>query len=129
VEQTSAASIQRDYGHGWQSLISALAENRADLLEENFTGVARQQWREAIHSQQRNGLSRRIVDHGHNVRVTFYSLDGSSLEAMDTAELEIQYCDGDKVLSSERVQAHYAVVLTPAENSWKIRILQEIPTS
>jgi hypothetical protein len=29
------------------------------------------------------------------------------------------------VHSSERIQAHDLVLLTPAENSWKIRILQE----
>jgi uncharacterized lipoprotein len=129
VEETTAASVQRDYGHAWQSLISALEANRIDLLNENFTGVARQQWQEAIHEQQQNGLSRHIVDHGHKVRVTFYSPDGSALEATDTAELEIEYREGNKLLSSERVQAHYVVLLTPAENSWKIRILQEVPAS
>jgi hypothetical protein len=129
VEETTALAIQRDYAHAWQSLTSALDENRAELLGENFTGGARQQWQDAIHAQQQNGLSRRIIDRGHQVRVTFYSLDGSALEATDTADLEIQYREGDKLLSSERVQARYLVLLTPAENSWKVRTLQEVSST
>ncbi len=126
VETTTAVAIQRDYTHAWKSLVSALAENRAGLLDEDFTGGARQHWQDAIHAQQKNGLSRRIVDHGHQVRVTFYSLDGSALEAVDTADLEIEYREGGKPLSSEHIQAHYRVLLTPAENSWKVRNLQEV---
>ncbi len=129
VEDTTSVSIQRDYAHAWKSLVSALEENRTELLNENFTGTARQQWQDAIYTQKQNGLSRKIVDHGHSVRVTFYSLDGSALEATDTADLEIQYREGGKVISTERVQAHYLVLLTPAENSWKLRMLQEIPAS
>ena len=127
VEETTALAVQRDYAHAWGALVSALEENRADLLGENFTGGARQQWQDAIHAQRQNGLSRRIVDHGHQMRVTFYSLDGSALEAVDSADLEIEYREGGKLLSSERIQARYLVLLTPAENSWKIRILQEVP--
>jgi hypothetical protein len=129
VEPTTALAIQRDYVHAWQSLASALEENRSDLLGEDFIGGAQQQWQEAIRAQQQNGLSRRIVDHGHHVRVSFYSPDGSSLEALDTADLEIEYREGSRVLSTEHVQAHYMVLFTPAENSWKVRILQELPPS
>jgi hypothetical protein len=129
VEEATALAIQRDYTQAWQSLVSALEENRAEMLDENFTGGARQQWQDAIHAQQQNGLSRRIVDHGHRLRGRFYSLDGSALEAVDTADLEIQYREGSKLLFSERIQAHYLVLLTPAENSWKVRILQEFPRS
>ena len=62
VEETTALAIQRDYTHAWQSLLLALDQNRADLLDENFTGGARQQWQNAIDAQRQNGLSRRIVD-------------------------------------------------------------------
>ena len=129
VEPATAQAVQRDYTHAWQSLISALEEDRADRLSEDFIGDAQQQWREAIRTQQQTGLSRRIVDHGHQVRISFYSPDGSSIEAIDTADLEIEYRDGSRILSSERVQAHYLVLLTPAESSWKIRVLQELPAS
>ena len=55
VEETTAAAIQRDYGQAWQSLISALQENRAEMLEENFTGAAREHW------QAQSTLSGRTV--------------------------------------------------------------------
>lgn len=126
VEETTALAIQRDYAHAWQALLLALEQNRADLLDENFTGGARQQWQNAIDAQRQNGLSRRIVDHGHQVRLTFYSLDGSAVQAIDTANLEIEYREGSRLLSSERIQARYLVLLTPAENSWKVRNLQEV---
>lgn len=129
VEPATAQAVERDYNHAWQSLVLALEENRADRLSEDFIGDAQQQWQEAIRTQQQNGLSRRIVDHGHQVRISFYSPDGSSIEAIDTADLEIEYRDGSQVLSSERVQARYLVLFTPAENSWKIRVLQELPAS
>jgi len=129
VEETTALSVQRDYAHAWQSLISALESNRADLLNEDFTGGARQQWAEAISLQQRNRLSRRIEDHGHHVRVTFYSPDGSAMEATDTADFDIQYYEGTRILFSEHVRTRYLVLLTPGENSWKLRILQEVPAS
>ena len=129
VEETTAASVERDYLHGWQSMISALQSNDAELLNENFTGTAREHFQQAIDSQRQSGLSRRIVDHGHTMHVVFYSLDGSSLQAVDTVDLEIEYRDGGKVLSSEHIHARYLVLLTPAENSWKIRIMEELPPS
>jgi hypothetical protein len=127
VEPTTADAIQRNYTHAWRSLASALEQNRADLLSEDFVGGARAQWQEAIHAQQQNGLSRRVTDRGHKVQISFYSPDGSAIQAIDTADLEIEYREGSRVLSSERVQARYLVLLTPAENSWKVRILQELP--
>jgi hypothetical protein len=127
VEPTTADAIQRNYAHAWQSLASALEQNRADLLNEDFVGGARTQLQEAIRAQQQNGLSRHVTDHGHKVRVNFYSPDGSTIQATDTADLEIEYREGNRVLSSERVRASYIVLLTPAENSWKVRVLQELP--
>lgn len=128
VEDTTATSVERDYAHAWKSLVSALEANHAELLNENFTGSARQHWQQAIEVQKQSGLSRRIIDHGHSLHVTFYSLDGSALQAEDVADLEIEYRDGSKVLSSEHVKLRYLVLLTPAENSWKIRILEELPS-
>jgi hypothetical protein len=127
VEAATASAVQRDYLHAWQSLASALEKNRGDLLAENFVGGARQQWQGAIGAQQQNSLSRRIVDHGHQMRVTFYSPDGSAMEAIDSVDLEIEYREGSRVLSSERVQSRYLVLLTPGDNSWKVRVLQELP--
>jgi hypothetical protein len=126
VEPTTSEAVQRDYAHAWQRLVSALGENRTELLNEDFTGSARQQWQQTINDQKQNGLSRRIADRGHRVQIRFYSPDGSAMEALDTAELQIDYLDGSRILYSEHVTVRYLVLLTPAENSWKVRVLQEL---
>jgi len=126
VEENTAVAIERDYAHAWQSLAAALENNRSEQLDAGFAGAALAHFQQAIRSQQETGLSRRIVDHGHKVQVIFYSRDGSALQATDAADLEIQYRDGSRLLSSERIEEHYLVLLTPAENSWKVRSLEEI---
>ena len=57
----------------------------------------------------------------------FYSPEGSAIELQDTAQLQIQVLDGDKVLHSEDVSVHYVALLTAAENSWKVRVLEAVP--
>ena len=128
VEDQTKDSIVRDYGKAWQALEQALEENRPDLLSSDFAGYAQDHWLEAVKAQKAAGLSRRIADHGHHVQVIFYSPDGSAIQLRDTAQLEIQYRDRSKVLHTEKLSAQYLVLMTPAENSWKVRVLQEVPT-
>ncbi len=128
VEDQTKESISRDYSKAWQTLEQALEENRPELLSSDFVGYAQDHWLQAVKAQKAAGLSRRIVDQGHHVQVIFYSPDGSAMQLRDTAQLEIQYRDGSKVIHSEKLSAQYLVLMTPAENSWKVRLLQEIPT-
>lgn len=128
VEDQTQQSIIRDYGKAWQSLEQALENNRADALNANFVGYARDRWGGTISEQAKAGMSRRVQDRGHQLQVVFYSVEGSAMELRDTAQFEIQYLDGGKVVHSERVTGHYMVLMTPAENSWKVRILQEVPS-
>jgi hypothetical protein len=127
VEERTSVAVERDYTQAWKSLVSALQTNRAELLEADFTGAAREHWQKAIVGQRENGLSRRIVDRGHSLHITFYSPDGSAMQGIDTADLEIQYLDGSNVLGAEHVTARYLVLLTPAEDSWKVRGMEELP--
>jgi hypothetical protein len=126
VEEQTQTSIVRDYGKAWQSLEQSLEENRADLLGGNFVGYALDRWGQTVKAQSSAGLSRRIVDHGHHLEVAFYSVDGSAMQLRDTAQLEVQYLDKGKVIHNETMTSRYLVLMTPAENSWKVRILQEI---
>lgn len=128
VEEQTEQSIVRDYGKAWQTLEQALENNRADLLSANFAGIARDRWGATVAAQSKAGMSRKVVDRGHQLQVVFYSVEGSALEFKDTAQFDIQYLDGGKVIHSERVTGHYIVLMTPAENSWKVRILQEVPS-
>lgn len=126
VEETTVASLQRDYGHAWRSMAAALEENKPGLLGADFVGVARQQLSQAIADQGKSGLKRRYIDHGHQVLVVFYSPDGSAIELHDTVRLEIQLLDGDKVIHSDQGTFHYLALMTPAENSWKVRLLESV---
>jgi hypothetical protein len=128
VEDATQAAVQRDYKAAWQNLAMAMEQNRADLLDASFVGFAHDKLGDAIAEQKKNGLRRRYVDRGHKVEAVFYSYDGSALQLKDTASVEVQLMDGDKVVASEPGTIFYVVLMTPAENSWKVRDLEAVPS-
>ena len=127
VEDTTQNAVVRDYGAAWQALTSALEQNRPDLLDANFIGTANERLAQTMGQQRKAGLHQRFVDQGHQVNAIFYSPEGSAIELQDTAKLQIQVLDGDKVVHSEDATVHYVALLTAAENSWKVRILEAVP--
>lgn len=126
VEDATEQAVLRDYSKAWENMAKAMEQNRADLLNASFTGFARERLGQSIDQQKSNGLTRKYVDRGHKLEVVFYSVEGSALQLRDTAQLELQLLDGNKVVHSEQVTLHYIAVLTPAENSWKVRMLEEV---
>ncbi len=126
VEDQTEQAITRDYAKAWQSMIEAMEQNRPDLLDTSFVGYARDRVTATIRAQKGAGLTRRIVDHGHKLQALFYSIEGSAMQLHDTAQLEVQYLDGGTVVHTENLTTQYIVLMTPAENSWKVRILQEL---
>ena len=126
VEEGTMASVQRDYGHAWHAMAAAMEENKAGLLGSDFVGLAKDQLSQVVADQSKSGLKRRYIDHGHQVRVVFYSHDGSAMELHDTVRLEIQLLDGDKVVHSDQGTFYFLAVMTPAENSWKVRLLESV---
>jgi hypothetical protein len=127
VEDATEKAVARDYASAWKAMAEALDQNRIDLLNQNFIGTSNDKLAETIKQQKQAGLHRRYVDRGHKVQATFYSSEGSAMELHDTAQLQLQLLDGDKVVSSQDVTAHYVVLMTAAENSWKVRVIQEVP--
>ena len=77
--------------------------------------------------QKKNGLRTRYIDHGHQVEATFYSPEGSAVQLRDTAQLEIQVLDGDKIVSSQNVTRNYIAVVTVVDDGWKVRALDSVP--
>lgn len=126
IEDTTQEAITRDYARAWNSLSTALAENRPDVLDADFVGVALDALRERVTQQQQSGLRTRYVDRGHKLQAIFYSTEGSAIQLRDTAQFEVQFMDGDKLLNSEQRTQNYTVVMTPGENRWKVRVLQEV---
>src|ERR1700738_5028596 len=76
LEQMTGQSIVKMYSSAWKNMESALAENRSDLIDESFVGYAHDKLLSQVKAQQKNGLSTRYVDHGHQVEATFYSPEG-----------------------------------------------------
>lgn len=128
LEDSTEMGVLRDYKTAWQNLAAAMEQNRADLLDASFVGFAHDKLGDAIAEQKKNGLHRRYIDHGHKLEAVFYSYDGSAMQLKDTANIEVQLLDGNKVVSSQPATILYVVLMTPAENSWKIRDLAAVPS-
>ena|SRR5215813_6688467 len=124
VEDITENAIRRDYTAAWQGLKTALANNTLPPLNDNFSGFALDKFTQRVKDQKQQGLSTRIVDHGHKVEAIFYSPDGSAIELKDTASIETQVLDGSKVIHSDQAQIHYYAVMTGAEDRWKVRVLE-----
>lgn len=124
--QTQAAVVQ-DYLQAWQSLSAALAQNRADLLNSDFAGTAKDKLTETIQQQANLGIRTRYQDRSHDLQLVFYSPEGLSIQLVDKVEYDVQTLDHDKVVATQRVRARYIVVLTPAEVRWRVRVFQGGP--
>lgn len=122
-DQTQHAAI-RDYLESWQSMSEALSQNRADLLDTDFVGTAKERIANAIHDQTSSGISTHYQDRSHNIQILFYSPEGLSVELQDSAEYDVQVTDHGKLLATYPAHARYIVVLTPSEVRWRVRIFQ-----
>lgn len=127
VEDTTERAVARDYATAWQAMEEALDQNRVALLDANFVGDAGDRLAATVHEQSKSGLHQKIVDRGHTVDAIFYSPEGSAIELHDTAHLQMQLLDGSKVIHSQDATIHYVALLTAAENSWKVRVLEAVP--
>jgi hypothetical protein len=127
IEDTTQRSLARDYATAWQAMTEALEQNRADLLGASFIGTADDKLTATIQEQAKAGLHQHITDQGHSVDAVFYSPEGSAIELHDTAHLQIDVMDGSKVIHTDNATVHYVALLTAAENSWKVRVLEAVP--
>jgi hypothetical protein len=124
VDDTVQQAIVRDYSSAWQAMETALSKNDTATLGENFIGFALDEITQRIKDQKDTGLKTRITDRGHTVDTIFYSPDGSAMELKDTVILDTEILDGDTVIHTDRTQLEYFVVMTGAEDRWKVRVLQ-----
>jgi len=126
LEQLTGQAIVKTYSNAWKNMERALEENRPDLIDESFVGYAHDKLLSQVQEQKKRGLATRCVDHGHQVSATFYSPEGSAVQLLDTAQLEVQLLDGGKVVSSQTVMRKYIAVVTVVEDSWKVRVLDGV---
>jgi hypothetical protein len=127
LQDQTAIAVVRDYLESWQSLAAALQQNRADLLDQDFVGTAKDKLTDTLHQQAALGIHTRYQDRAHNIRIIFYSSDGLSVQLVDNVEYDEKVVDNQKVLTNQRTHARYTVVMTPAETRWRVRIFQAEP--
>jgi len=127
IEDLTSRNIPRDWGRAWQTLATAMEQNRAELLGRYFTGFAKEKLTAAIAAQKKSGLRTRYIDHGHKLAAHFYSPDGGAMQLHDTAQLEIQVLDGNNIIHDENVTLHYVGLMTPAADHWEVRLLEAVP--
>jgi hypothetical protein len=127
LEKQTEKAVVRDYLQAWRSMSAALEQNRAELLDADFVGAAKQKLSDTIREQARLGMETRYRDTAHDLRLAFYSPEGMSIQLLDTVEYEVQVVDHGKVQSTQQVRVRYVAVLTPTEVRWKVRVFQAEP--
>jgi hypothetical protein len=127
IEELTGTTIVHHYAQAWSDLALALDSNRTDGLGEEFTGFAKDHLMRRVKDQQQTGVHVRIVDHGHQLKALFYSTDGTSMQLLDRARLEIQIFDGDRLLDTQDATHEYMVLMTPGADRWYVRDLEELP--
>lgn len=126
VEDLTETTVSHHYALAWRDMASALDSGRSDLTSQEFVGFAKDRLDRRIAEQRDAGLHVRIVDHGHHLKVVFYASDGTAMQLLDQAQLEIQTFDGNKLLSTDNEPREYIVLMTPGADRWYVRDLQEV---
>lgn len=127
LEDQTKTAVVRDYLLAWKNLNGALQENRADLLDASFVGVAKDKLADAIREQQAVGMKTQYHDLTHDLKIVFYSPEGLSIQLLDTVQYDVQVIDHDRVLATQHLRSRYVAVLTPTEVRWKVRVFQAQP--
>lgn len=124
LEKQTQASVVHDYLLSWQILGQAMAQNRLDLLDGSFVGVAKEKLAETIRKQQSLGIQTTYLVQSHDVKVVFYSTEGLSIQILDDVEYDLEVGSPSGALGTQHVRTRYIAVLTPTESKWKVRIFQ-----
>lgn len=127
IEDLTGTSIVRNYAAAWRDMAAALESSQATGIADEFVGLAKDRLTRRIAEQKQAGVHLRIVDHGHQVKATFYSTDGTAMQLIDQAQLEIQTFDGNKLLDTQNSPHEYIVLMTPGADRWYVRDLEEVP--
>lgn len=124
LEKPTQQAVVRDYLESWESLQNAFEQNRADLLNADFVGGARESLSNAIKEQSALGLRTHYEDLSHNLQIVFYSPEGLSIELIDTVKYSVQVFDRGRLVGERRQSARYLVVMSPSQLRWRVRVFQ-----
>jgi len=127
IEDRTAEVVPRDYAYAWQTMAQALDQNRPELLDGYFAGLAKDNLSHLIADEKQTHVRVRYLDHGHKLEALFYSPAGDAMQLRDHVRLDIDVMDGDKVIHSEQVNLQYIVLMTPGADRWLVRDLEIMP--
>ncbi len=127
IEELTGTTIAHNYALAWRDMVAALDSSQTGAIGEEFTGVAKDRLLQRIADQKQTGVHVRVVDHGHQVKAVFYSTDGTAMQLIDQARLEVQTFDGEKLLDTQDSTHQYMVLMTPGADRWYVRDLEEVP--
>ena len=127
IAERTKAAVVRDYLEAWQSMATALDQNRPAALDAAFVGVAKDKIMATVRQQQALGIRTDYRDRSHDLKVVFCSPENLSVELTDAVEYEVAVFDRDQSQPPQQVRAHYVAVLTPTETRWKVRMFQAEP--
>ncbi|MGA7521383.1 MAG: hypothetical protein WBW84_02820 [Acidobacteriaceae bacterium] len=126
LNETTRKAAIRDYLESWKAMTGALAQNRADLLDTDFTGTARDQLTATIRQQAALGIRTRYQPLTHDIQIVFYSPEGLSIQLVDNIEYDVQILNKNGESTARQVRARYIAVLTPTEVRWRVRLFQAV---
>jgi hypothetical protein len=126
IEALTGTTIARHYALAWRDLAEALESGRAEGLGEEFVGFEKDRLLQRIAEQKQAGVHVHVVDHGHHLKAVFYSSDGTAMQLLDQAQLEIQTFDGNQLLDTQNAPHEYMVLMTPGADRWYVRDLEEV---
>jgi hypothetical protein len=126
IEELTGMTVAKNYAKAWHDLASALDSSRSGEIGEEFTGFAKDRLIRRIVDQQQTGIHVHLVDHGHRLKAIFYATDGTVMQLVDEAQLEIQTFDGEKLLDTQSAPRKYMVLMTPGADRWYVRDLEEV---
>ena len=129
MESQTKETVAREYTRAWQTFSDAFDQNQPTLLSNSFVGDAQADLARGIQDQQRAGIHTKYEIRSHQPQVIFYSPDGLSIIVRDRVTSNIQVMKGGNVLHSADSTQDFISVMTPTANSWRVRILQSVPSS
>lgn len=129
LEPTLQQSIPRDYVKAWQVLSMALEERDPKLLDQYWVGVAHDKFRRLVDDESQTGIQIRYRDISHKLQAVFYPSDGAALLLYDNVQLEMKVLRSSRVIHTGKINKRYLILMTPAQDRWVVRVLQEVPLS
>lgn len=115
VEPDTRRFVESAWVRGWAGVDAAQRSGDRSEVTARFVGPLVDQ----VAQTARPSAPAALTQHGHELEVVFYSLDGSVMALSATSEIERQLLGGPSLRSTEQ----YQVVMLLSDGNWRIQHL------